>query len=63
MAFVLWVTLVQNFGILWKIKPFSSFSQYIKTSMIVVIILLLFANLNDCIIFNYYLINGVILFT
>ena len=35
-AFVLSVTLVQNFGILYlsKIKPFSSFCQYIKNSVI-----------------------------
>ena len=35
-AFVLSVTLVQNFGILYllKIKPFSSFRQYVKNSVI-----------------------------
>ena len=45
-----------------KIKLFSGFRQYIKNSMIDVIILLLIPNVLRLYYLNYYLINEVILF-
>ena len=66
-AFVLWVTLVQNFGILYllMLRKSSRFPVFVNISRILwlmVIILLLIPNILRLYYLNYYLTNEVILF-
>ena len=61
-AFVLSVTLVQNFGILYLSSRFPVFINISRILWLMVIILLLIPNVLRLYYLNYYLINEVILF-